>query len=94
MAPTIASIAKTFISPHSAFADVLLMAKGAPDVTPFKGDAEEAKNRFQLAMQDIDNLLNNYNILTKSGGDNVRLYLGTQGLKSNMCGILKVCLCL
>jgi len=91
IAPAIASVAATlFISPHPAFADVLLMDKGVSDVSPFKGGAEEAKKRFQLAIKDIDNLLANYNILTQSGGDNVRLYLGTQGLKSNMSGIMKV----
>mmetsp|Transcript_21111 Transcript_21111/g.38186 ORF Transcript_21111/g.38186 Transcript_21111/m.38186 type:complete len:248 (+) Transcript_21111:138-881(+) len=88
--PAIVSVAATFISPHSAHADVLLMDKGVPDVSPFKGSAEEAKKRFQLAIRDIDNLLNNYDILTMSGGDNVRLYLGTQGVKSNMFGIMKV----
>eukprot|EP00580_Thalassiosira_gravida_P011643 CAMPEP_0201647400 /NCGR_PEP_ID=MMETSP0493-20130528/35699_1 /ASSEMBLY_ACC=CAM_ASM_000838 /TAXON_ID=420259 /ORGANISM="Thalassiosira gravida, Strain GMp14c1" /LENGTH=213 /DNA_ID=CAMNT_0048122793 /DNA_START=34 /DNA_END=675 /DNA_ORIENTATION=- len=69
----------------------LLMDRNVPDVSPFiKGSAEEAKKRFQLAMLDIDSLLDNYDVITKSGGDNVRLYLGTQGVKSNMFGVMKV----
>ena len=69
---------------------MLLMDKGRPDVPPFKGSADEARTRLQLAIRDIDNLLENYDTLTRSGGDNVRLYLGTQGVKSNMFGIMKV----
>ena len=45
---------------------------------------------MKLAIADIDDLLNNYDVITKSGGDNVRLYLGTQGVKSHMYGIMKV----
>ena len=92
IAPTIASVAATWLpTPRPALADaMLLMDKGRPDVPPFKGSADEARTRLQLAIRDIDNLLENYDTLTRSGGDNVRLYLGTQGVKSNMFGIMKV----
>jgi len=95
MAPTIIAstvAAVSFVSsPQPALAYTLLTDKGRPDIPPFKFTAaEEAKTRFQLAIRDIDNLLDNYEILTKSGGDNVRLYLGTQGVKSNMFGVMKV----
>ena len=77
--------------PVPAFADTLLMDKGTPDVEAFKGGVEEAKKRLRLAILDIDNLLANYEEISKNGGgDNVRLYLGTQGLKSHMYGITKV----
>lgn len=76
--------------PVPAFADTLLMDKGTPDVEAFKGGVEEAKKRLRLAIIDIDNLLANYEEISKNGGDNVRLYLGTQGLKSHMYGITKV----
>jgi hypothetical protein len=68
----------------------LLMDKSSPDVPPFSGDSEAAKKRFRRAIRDVDDLLANYDEITRTGGDNVRLYLGTQGVKSNMYGILKV----
>lgn len=80
----------TTIAPNPAFADELLMDKSSLDVPAFRGGAPEAKQRFRRAIKDIDNLLANYDEITKSGGDNVRLYLGTQGVKSNMYGIMKV----
>jgi hypothetical protein len=52
---------------------------------------EEAKERFRLAIKDIDELIDNYDEITKGGnGDNVRRYLGTVGVKSHMYGISKV----
>ena len=92
IAPAIASVATatTTTLPIPAHADVLLMDKSSPDVPPFNGGATEAKQRFKRAIKDIDNLLANYDEISKSGGDNVRLYLGTQGVKSNMYGIIKV----
>lgn len=51
---------------------------------------EEAKDRFKLAVQDVDELLANYSEISKGGGDNVRRYLGTVGVKSHMYGITKV----
>ena len=91
--PSIATVSSNIISfqPQPAFAaDVLLMDKSSPDIPPFKGDVADAKSRFKLALKDIDNLLANYEQISKSGGDNVRLYLGTQGVKSHMYGISKV----
>lgn len=66
--------------PTPALADQMLLTdKDAVDVPPFKGGVEEAKERFVLAMSEIDSLLANYDEITKGGnGDNVRLYLGTQ----------------
>mmetsp|Transcript_8176 Transcript_8176/g.20104 ORF Transcript_8176/g.20104 Transcript_8176/m.20104 type:complete len:219 (+) Transcript_8176:90-746(+) len=91
IAPMIASMATlTTIAPNPVFADALLMEKSSLDVPAFQGGASEAKQRFRSAIKDIDNLLANYDEITKSGGDNVRLYLGTQGVKSNMYGIMKV----
>ncbi|KAL3822220.1 hypothetical protein ACHAXA_000660 [Cyclostephanos tholiformis] len=71
-------------------AALLLMDKSSPDIPPFSGDASAAKERFRRAIGDVDDLITNYDEITRSGGDNVRLYLGTQGVKSNMYGILKV----
>ena len=91
--PSIATVSSSIISfqPQPAFAaDVLLMDKSSPDIPPFKGDVADAKSRFKLAIKDIDNLLANYDEISRSGGDNVRLYLGTQGVKSHMYGISKV----
>ncbi|KAL3799321.1 hypothetical protein ACHAW5_001258 [Stephanodiscus triporus] len=76
--------------PRPAQAAAMLMDKSSPDVPPFSGDAAAAKERFRRAIGDVDDLLANYDEITRTGGDNVRLYLGTQGVKSNMYGILKV----
>ncbi|KAL7544610.1 hypothetical protein ACHAWF_007988 [Thalassiosira exigua] len=89
LSPAVASVA-TAVAPHPALAEASLVDKSSPDVPAFGGGVSEGKRRFQLAIKDIDDLLANYEVITKSGGDNVRLYLGTQGLKSHMCGISKV----
>ncbi|KAK1734720.1 hypothetical protein QTG54_014593 [Skeletonema marinoi] len=67
-----------------------LLDNASRDVPAFAGGIAEGKERLKLAIADIDDLLNNYDAITKSGGDNVRLYLGTQGVKSHMYGIMKV----
>uniref|UniRef100_A0A7S2LJ50 Uncharacterized protein n=1 Tax=Skeletonema marinoi TaxID=267567 RepID=A0A7S2LJ50_9STRA len=67
-----------------------LLDNASRDVPAFAGGIAEGKERLKLAIADIDDLLNNYDVITKSGGDNVRLYLGTQGVKSHMYGIMKV----
>lgn len=51
---------------------------------------DEAKDRFRLARKDVQYLLDNYDEICKGGGDNVRRYLGTVGVASNMYGITKV----
>jgi hypothetical protein len=53
---------------------------------------EEAKKRFALAQKDVEYLLDHYAEISKGGGggDNVRRYLGTVGVTSNMYGIGKV----
>ena len=90
-APVIAStIAGSIIAPQPAFASSDVPLLDNPDVLPFKGGVAEAKERFSLAIKDVDNLLSNYDTISKSGGDNVRLYLGTIGVKSHMYGISKV----
>jgi hypothetical protein len=86
------AIATTTIHPLSAAA--MLIDKGSPSAAPYKAGqllgAIEAKKRFQLAIQDIDELIENYPTISKSGGDSVRMYLGTVGVKSHMCGITKI----
>ena len=82
--------ASSIILPTPAWADALLIDKSSPDIPAFKGDASDAKKRFQSAIKDVDGLIANYDEIAKSGGDNVRLYLGTQGVKSNMYGIVNV----
>ena len=67
-----------------------LLDNASRDVPAFAGGIAEGKERLKLTIADIDDLLNNYDVITKSGGDNVRLYLGTQGVKSHMYGIMKV----
>ena len=74
----------------SSPANALLVDNSSPDLPAFKGVISEAKQRFQLAIKDIDDLITNYDAISKTGGDNVRLYLGTQGVKSHMYGIMKV----
>ncbi|KAL7449769.1 hypothetical protein ACHAWC_001795 [Mediolabrus comicus] len=74
----------------SSSANALLVDNSSPDLPAFKGEISEAKQRFQLAIKDIDDLITNYDAISKTGGDNVRLYLGTQGVKSHMYGIMKV----
>ena len=80
----------TAASLPSSPANALLVDNSSPDLPAFKGDISEAKQRFQLAIKDIDDLITNYDAISKTGGDNVRLYLGTQGVKSHMYGIMKV----
>jgi hypothetical protein len=56
-----------------------------------KMGVEEAKKRFALAQRDVQYLLDHYEEISKGGGgDNVRRYLGTGGVTSNMYGIGKV----
>lgn len=86
----IATASATVVSLPSSPANALLLDNSSPDLAAFAGGIEEAKERFKLAIADIDDLLNNYDAISKSGGDNVRLYLGTQGVKSHMFGIMKV----
>jgi hypothetical protein len=79
--------------PHlSAATTTLLTDKSSPDIPPFTGNVIAAKDRVRRAIHDIDELLTNYVTITSSGsgGDTIRLYLGTQGVKSNMYGITKV----
>lgn len=86
----IVTASATVVSLPSSPANALLLDNSSPDLPAFSGGIEEAKERFKLAIADIDDLLNNYDTISKSGGDNVRLYLGTQGVKSHMYGIMKV----
>ena len=90
MIQQIVTASATVMSLPSSPANALLLDTSSPDLPAFSGGIEEAKERFKLAIADIDDLLNNYDVITKSGGDNVRLYLGTQGVKSHMYGIMKV----
>lgn len=88
---SIVTTATVITIPQPSFAaDALLMDKSTPSLQPFSGDNSEAREWFALAIKDIDNLLSNYDEISMTGGDNVRLYLGTQGTKSHMYGISKV----
>jgi hypothetical protein len=51
---------------------------------------EAAKERFLLAQQKVNELAENYDEISKGGGDSVRRYLGTVGTTSPLCGIGKV----
>jgi hypothetical protein len=51
---------------------------------------DAAKERFQLARQEIHYLIDNYTEIQKGGGDAVRRYLGTVGVTSGMFGIGRV----
>lgn len=51
---------------------------------------EKSLERFKMARADLNYLLENYDYITKGGGDNVRRYLGTVGINSGMYGISKV----
>ena len=88
---SIISAATIITIPQPSFAaDALLMDKSIPSLQAFSGDSSEAREWYALAIKDIDNLLANYDEISMTGGDNVRLYLGTQGTKSHMYGISKV----
>jgi len=75
-------------------AQALLTDRNTPDVEKFAAgqtiSLDEAKRRFRLAQRDIDELIARYDDISAGGGDNVRLYLGTQGVKSHMYGITKI----
>ena len=66
----------------SLAAQATIMDNSIPQVKTFKAGenlgVEEAKKRFQLAIQDVDELLDNYAEIS-TNGDNVRRYLGTVG---------------
>ena len=87
----VAGISST-LSPK--IAQATLMSTDMEEVKTFKAGEkltiEEAKNRFKLAIEDVDELIANYPEISKGGGDNVRRYLGTVGAKSHMYGITKV----
>lgn len=83
-------VSVTAVSLPSSPSNASLLDNTSPDLPAFSGSVAEAKERFKLAVADIDDLLQNYDVISKRGGDNVRLYLGTQGVKSHMYGIMKV----
>ncbi len=88
------SAATGVLSPVLPAGATLMDTNNIDEVKTFKpGEKmtiEEAKDRFKLAVQDVDELLANYSEISKGGGDNVRRYLGTVGVKSHMYGITKV----
>ena len=89
--PVATAAISTAINPSAAFA--LLADPKSGDAALKAGKTVgivEAKKRFTLAIKDIDELLDNYAEISTSGGDNVRLYLGTVGTKSHMYGITKI----
>lgn len=53
-------------------------------------DVDVAKTRFLEARRTLDELINNYDVISRDGGDNVRRYLGTVGTTSALYGIDKV----
>mmetsp|Transcript_18719 Transcript_18719/g.46326 ORF Transcript_18719/g.46326 Transcript_18719/m.46326 type:complete len:228 (+) Transcript_18719:69-752(+) len=50
----------------------------------------DSKERFVQARKDVQYLLDNYDSISKEGGDAVRRYLGTVGVNGAMYGISKV----
>jgi len=90
-APVVLATSLIKKSPVSA----AIMDTNTPGASTFKPGqtigVEEAKNRFILAIKEVDELIENYDEISKGGnGDNVRRYLGTVGVKSHMYGISKV----
>jgi len=71
-----------------------LMDKSIPQTKTFKVGEKlttaEAKQRFVSAMTEVDELITNYDTISKNGGDAVRRYLGTVGVEKSMYGITKV----
>ena len=51
---------------------------------------EKAKARFREARKSLDDLIENYDDISKGGGDAVRRYLGTVGTDSALFGIMRV----
>jgi septation ring formation regulator EzrA len=89
------TLATSSLTKPSSPASAAIMDTNTPGASTFKPGqtlgVEEAKNRFLLAIKDVDELIENYDEISKGGnGDNVRRYLGTVGVKSHMYGISKV----
>ena len=65
-----------------------------PKVTTFEAGVpigvEKARKRFKDARTTLGDLIDNFDKISKEGGDNVRRYLGTVGTTSAMYGITKV----
>ena len=83
----------SFVGLPTRPAEATIMDNNMKEIKTFQSgemSAEDAKTRFKLAVQDVDELLSNYAEIAAGGGDNVRRYLGTVGVKSHMYGITKV----
>lgn len=77
-----------FTSPqisNAAMENTQTVFKVGQSLTP-----EEAKARFQEARRSLHDLIQNYDEISRDGGDNVRRYLGTVGTVSGLYGIQKV----
>jgi hypothetical protein len=53
-------------------------------------NVDDAKSRFQEARKTLTYLVENYDVISKGGGDDVRRYLGTVGTSSALYGISRV----
>jgi hypothetical protein len=53
-------------------------------------NVDDAKARFLEARKTLDYLVENYDAISRGGGDNVRRYLGTVGTSSALYGISKL----
>lgn len=80
---------------------LLEVGKGSPSVAVMSVDQKvftpgeslsvpASKERFLQARKDVQYLLDNYDSISKEGGDAVRRYLGTVGVTGAMYGISKV----
>lgn len=87
-------IQSQFLTTSGAWIASAAVVSAAEDDLLFKPGStlsvDQAKSRFQLARKDVQYLLDNYNQISKEGGDAVRRYLGTVGTTGYMYGISKV----
>lgn len=80
------------VPPFPSFA--VMMSNDSPEAKVFTAGQplgiDFAKERFQLARESLNYLLEHYDEIAAGGGDNVRRYLGTVGTTSGLYGIPKV----
>jgi Asp-tRNA(Asn)/Glu-tRNA(Gln) amidotransferase C subunit len=87
-----ASSATAILSPRIVNA-VVMDSSNTPAVFSSTGQpmtVQEAKDRLIEARKSLGELVDNYDEIAKGGGDNVRRYLGTVGVKSGLYGINRV----
>jgi len=78
---------------YNADATMMSLPEGS-DAKLFSDSAalgkDKALERFKIARNDLNYLLEHFSVISEGGGDNIRRYLGTVGVTSGMYGIPRV----